>query len=305
MKIIVPIFISGLFSLNFPNFAACVSVLQIYMLLITHHYYILRLPQGKEDDMSKLKELLNNFSHAMENEVGFVIAVVVFVAALFALAIAADLSHRKSIKKANPNAVNVDISNTKKITIVGAFSALAAVLMYLEIPLFFAPSFYKIDFSEIPVLICGFLLGPTSAAVSEAIKILIKLIIHPTSTAFVGEFANFVVGCAFVIPASIIYQRHKTRKRAVVGMVSGTLISTALGMFTNAYILLPAFAVLYGGMPVEALISMGTEVNSAIGGMFTFILFAVTPLNLVKFGLVSAVVFLIYKKISILLKMKI
>lgn len=255
--------------------------------------------------MSKLKELLNNFSHAMENEAGFVIAVVVFVAALFALAIAADLSHRKSMKKANPNAANVDISNTKKITIVGAFSALAAVLMYLEIPLFFAPSFYKIDFSEIPVLICGFLLGPTSAAVSEAIKILIKLIIHPTSTAFVGEFANFVVGCAFVIPASIIYQRHKTRKRAVVGMVSGTLISTALGMFTNAYILLPAFAVLYGGMPVEALISMGTEVNSAIGGMFTFILFAVTPLNLVKFGLVSVIVFLIYKKISILLKMKI
>lgn len=255
--------------------------------------------------MSKLKELLNNFSHAMENEAGFVIAVVVFVAALFALAIAADLSHRKSIKKANPNAANVDISNTKKITIVGAFSALAAVLMYFEIPLFFAPSFYKIDFSEIPVLICGFLLGPASAAVSEAIKILIKLIIHPTSTAFVGEFANFVVGCAFVIPASIIYQRHKTRKRAVVGMVSGTLISTALGMFTNAYILLPAFAVIYQDTSVQDLISMGTEVNSAIGGMFTFILFAVTPLNLVKFGLVSVIVFLIYKKISILLKMKI
>lgn len=248
--------------------------------------------------MSKLKELLNNFSHAMENEAGFVIAVVVFVVALFGLAIVADRSYRKN----NPNAPVVN--NTKKVTVVGAFSALAAVLMYLEIPLFFAPSFYKIDFSEVPVLICGFLLGPTSAAVSEAIKILIKLIIHPTSTAFVGEFANFVVGCAFVIPASVIYQRHKTRKRAVVGMVSGTLISTALGMFTNAYILLPAFAVLYGGMPVEALISMGTEVNSAISGMFTFILLAVTPLNLVKFGLVSLIVFLIYKKISTLLKMK-
>lgn len=253
--------------------------------------------------MSKLKELLNNFSHAMENEASFVLAVIVFIAALFALAIAADLSYRKNMKKINPEAAGY-ISSTKKITIVGAFSALAAILMYLEIPLFFAPSFYKIDFSEIPVLICGFLLGPTSAAVSEAIKILIKLIIHPTSTAFVGEFANFVVGCAFVIPASIIYQRHKTRKRAVVGMVSGTLISTVLGMFTNAYILLPAFAVLYGGMPVEALISMGTEVNPSINGMFTFILLAVTPLNLLKFGLVSVVVFLIYKKISILLKMK-
>lgn len=248
--------------------------------------------------MSKLKELLNNFSHAMENEIGFVIAVVVFVVALFALAIIADRTYRKN----NPNAPV--INRTKKVTIIGAFSALAAVLMYLEIPLFFAPSFYKIDFSEVPVLICGFLLGPASAAASEAVKILIKLIIHPTSTAFVGEFANFVVGCAFVIPASIIYQRHKTRKRAVIGMASGTLISTCLGMFTNAFILLPAFAVLYGGMPVDALIDMGTEVNSAINGMFTFILLAVTPLNLIKFGLVSLVVFLIYKKISTLLKMK-
>jgi riboflavin transporter FmnP len=247
--------------------------------------------------MSKLKELLNNFSHAMENELGFVIAVVIFVAVLFALAIIAEKTYHKStVNQSN-------VSKTKKITIIGAFSALAAVLMYFEIPLFFAPSFYKIDFSEIPVLICGFLLGPVSAASSEAIKIIIKLIIHPTSTAFVGEFANFVVGCAFVIPASIIYQRHKTRKRAVIGMVSGTLISTATGMFTNAFILLPAFAVLYGGMPVSALISMGTEVNSAINGMFTFILLAVTPLNLVKFGLVSVVVFLIYKKISVLLKM--
>lgn len=252
--------------------------------------------------MSKLKELLNGFSHAMENEAGFVIAVVVFVAALFALAIAADRSYRKRISRTSAN--GSDISSTKKITIVGAFSALAAVLMYIEIPLFFVPPFYKIDFSEIPVLICGFLLGPTAAAVSEAIKILIKLIINPTSTAFVGEFANFVVGCAFVIPASVIYQRNKTRKRAVLGMVSGTLISTALGMFTNAYILLPAFAALYGGMPVESLIAMGTEVNSAIGSMLTFILLAVTPLILIKFGLVSVVVFLIYKKISVLLKMK-
>ena len=147
-------------------------------------------------------------------------------------------------------------------------------------------------------------MGPTAAAISEVVKILIKLIIKPTSTAFVGEFANFVVGCAFVIPASIIYQRHKTRKRAVIGMASSTIISTLTGMFTNAFILLPAFASLYGGIPVEAIISMGTAVNSNISGMFTFILLAVTPLNLIKFAAVSAVVFLIYKKISVLLKMK-
>ena len=153
--------------------------------------------------MKGLKDSLNKFTEVMQGEVGFIIAVVTFVVLLFVLAIAAE----QSFKKKNPEAAR--INPTKKTALIGMFSALAAVLMYLEIPLFFAPSFYKIDFSEVPVLICGFILGPVSAAASEAVKILIKLIIHPTSTAFVGEFANFVVGCAFVIPASIIYQRKK------------------------------------------------------------------------------------------------
>lgn len=248
--------------------------------------------------MTSLKKLGNDFAHAMQNEVWFVTAVVLFIILLFVLAIAAE----RSFRKANPNAAVVN--RTKKITIIGVFSALAAVLMYLEFPVFFAPAFYEIDFSEIPVLICGFILGPASAAASEAVKILIKLIIHPTSTAFIGEFANFVVGCAFVIPASVIYQRHKTRKNAIVGMASGTIISTLTGMFTNAFILLPAFAVYFGGMPIEALISEGSKVNPAINGMLTFIILAVTPLNLLKFTIVSLVVFLIYKKISTLLKMK-
>ena len=249
--------------------------------------------------MKTLKNLCSSFIHAIENEAGFVIAVVFFVAALFALAIMSE----KHYHKKNPEAVFVN--RTKKISIIGVFSALAAVLMYLEIPLFFVPDFYKIDFSEIPVLICGFVLGPVSAAASEAVKIIIKLIIKPTSTAFVGEFANFVVGCAFVIPASILYMRLKSRKNAIVSMALGTVISTLTGMFLNAFILLPAFAALYGGMPVEKLIEMGTAVNPAISDMLTFILLAVTPLNLIKFSLVSVLVFLVYKKISVILKMKI
>lgn len=249
--------------------------------------------------MSALKKLGNDFASAMENEIWFVLAVITFVVLLFVLAVLAE----RSFRKANPSLSPVN--NTKKITVIGVFSALAAVLMYLEFPVFFAPAFYQIDFSEVPVLICGFILGPVAAATSEAVKILIKLIIHPTTTAFIGEFANFVVGCAFVIPASIIYQKKKTRKNAIVSMASGTIISTFTGMFTNAFILLPAFAVYFGGMPVDALISEGSKINPAIGSMFTFIILAVTPLNILKFTVVSLIVFLIYKKISLLLKMKI
>lgn len=248
--------------------------------------------------MKNFKETFNTFTKVLQGESGFVIAVILFVALLFISAIIAE----RSFYKKNPEISLTD--TTKKTAIIGMFSALAAILMYFEIPLFFAPSFYKIDFSEIPVLICGFILGPVAAATSEAVKIIIKLIIHPTSTAFVGEFANFVTGCAFVIPAAIIYQRKKSRKNAVIAMSSGTIISTVTGMFTNAFIMLPAFASLYGGMPVSNLIDMGTAVNPAITDMFTFIILAVTPINLLKFTLVSLIVFFIYKKISSILKIR-
>lgn len=43
---------------------------------------------------------------------------------------------------------------------VGMLAAIATVLMLFEIPLPFAPSFYEIDFSEVPVLIGCFTMGP-------------------------------------------------------------------------------------------------------------------------------------------------
>ena len=170
---------------------------------------------------------------------------------------------------------NKNISNTQRITLIGIFSALAAVLMYLEIPFFFAPpEAYKLDFSEVPVLISSFMLGPVEGIITECLKIVIKLIIKPTSTAFVGEFANLVVGITFVLPASIIYKKKKTRKGALIGMTAGTLTMTVVGCFVNAFILLPAFAYLFGNVPVSEIIKLGTAVNPAITNMFTFIVLA-------------------------------
>ncbi len=194
---------------------------------------------------------------------------------------------------------NKNISNTQRITLIGIFSALAAVLMYLEIPFFFAPpEAYKLDFSEVPVLISSFMLGPVEGIITECLKIAIKLIIKPTSTAFVGEFANLVVGITFVLPASIIYKKRKTRKGALIGMTAGTLTMTVVGCFVNAFILLPAFAYLFGNVPVSEIIKLGTAVNPAITNMFTFIVLAVVPVNIVKGVLVSLVVFLIYKPVT-------
>ena len=192
---------------------------------------------------------------------------------------------------------------TREITIIGMLGAVATVLMLFEIPLPFAPSFYEIDLSEVPVLVGCFALGPVAGVLIELVKIILNLILNGTMTAGVGEFANFCIGISFCIPAGIIYNRKKTKKGAIIGLVSGTLIMTFLGCFINAYVMLPTYAKAFQ-IPIEGLIEMGTKVNASITDLFTFVMFAVVPFNLIKGILVSIVVLLIYKKISPILKRK-
>ncbi len=188
-------------------------------------------------------------------------------------------------------------SETHYITYIAVFSSMAAVLMLVEIPLFFAPGFYKIDLSELPVLICTFYLGPVAGVVSEFIKVVLKLLLKGSSTAFVGDFANFAVGCSFVLPASVIYHTNPNKKRALMGMLVGTLVMTVFGSAFNAVYLIPKFAELFG-MPIDAIVGMGTKVNSAIHSVWTLVLFAVVPFNLVKGVVDSLLTYLLYKRIS-------
>ena len=146
---------------------------------------------------------------------------------------------------------------------IGMLAAIAVVLMLFEIPLPFAPSFYKIDFSEVPVMVGCFVMGPLAGAAIEFVKILLNFVINGTTTAGVGE----------------------------------------VGSAMNAFVLLPVYAKAFG-MPIDALVAMGTAVNSHITSLSTFVLFAVAPFNLLKGILVSLIVLLIYKKISPIFKMR-
>jgi len=193
-----------------------------------------------------------------------------------------------------------ELSPARRVSYIAMFAAIASVLMLIEIPLFFAPPFYKIDLSEIPILICTFYLGPVAGVVCELLKILLKLLMKGTTTAFVGDFANFFVGCALVLPASIVYHVKKSRKSAIVGLVTGTLVMTVFGSFFNGVYLLPKFSQLYG-MPLEAIIAMGTEVNGAIHSVSTLVLFAVVPFNVLKGIVVSFVTLILYKRVEKLL----
>lgn len=186
--------------------------------------------------------------------------------------------------------------NTRTLVQIGMLSALAIILMQFEIPLPFAPAFYKIDFSEVPVLIGCFSMGPFAGVLIELIKVILNVAIKGTMTMGIGDAANFLIGCAFCVPAALIYQKKRTKSGAVTGMVVGTVIMTILGCVLNAYILLTVYAKAFE-MPLDALVSMGTEVNGAITDLMTFVLFAVAPFNLLKGILVSLIVFFVYKKI--------
>lgn len=191
--------------------------------------------------------------------------------------------------------------NARTIAQIGMLGAVALVLMLFEIPLPFAPSFYKIDFSEVPVLIGSFAMGPVAGVLIELVKILLKLLTKGSTTAGVGDVANFLIGISFCLPAAFIYRKMHSKKGVIIGMAAGTIFMTLVGCFLNAYVLLPTYAKAFQ-MPIDALVAMGTAVNGHITSLFTFVAFAVAPFNLLKGILVSLVVALIYKKISPILK---
>lgn len=231
-----------------------------------------------------MKELLE----ALKDNITFVLVCVGIIAAL---ALAAKLAERllPAMRK---------VSVARRVSIIAVCSAIAAVLHILDFPLLFlAPEFYKLDFSELPVMLCGFYLGPSAAIVCEAVKILLKLLLKGTSTAFVGDFANFFVGCSLVLPAAAVYHIKKSRGSAITGLVTGTATLTVFGSAFNAIYLLPKFSQLFG-IPLDSIIAMGTSINSGIHSVSTFVLLAVAPLNLIKGVAISVLTLLLYKRIA-------
>ena len=185
--------------------------------------------------------------------------------------------------------------SVRNVTVMAMFGALAAVLMIFEVPLpFIAPSFYGMDISEVPVLVGTFALGPVAGVVME----LVKLILKPTSTGFVGEFANFCFGCSLVLPAGIIYRLKKTKKGAVMGMAAGTVIMTIVAVILNAVVMLPFYSHF---MPLDTIIAAGAAINPAISNVWTFVILAVGPFNILKGAIVSLLTALVYKRVSVII----
>lgn len=196
------------------------------------------------------------------------------------------------------------ILSTRKIAVVGMFSAIAGVLMSVEVPLpGVIPEFYKFEIGDLPGIICGFAYGPIAGVLVEMFKVLIKvLIFRPTSTAFVGELANFVIGCSLVLPATIVYWMKKTKKGAILACITGGLCMCIVGSLLNGFYLLPTFVRMFFGGDLETLISIGSATNPLIKNIPTFVVFAALPMNLLKSLAVGILAMLLYKPLRPFLK---
>lgn len=186
-------------------------------------------------------------------------------------------------------------SKTNTLVKVALLSAVATLIMFVEFVVPLMPVFLKIDLSEIPVLLGTFALGPVAGIVIELIKNLIHL--PMSSTAGIGEIANFLVGVAFVVPAGAAYQWKKNRMGAFIGLAVGTICMTAVAAVLNYYMLIPLYQTVLH-MPLDAIIGMGTKGNKAIIDLKTLIVLGIIPFNLIKAVIVSFVTLLIYKKLS-------
>jgi riboflavin transporter FmnP len=178
--------------------------------------------------------------------------------------------------------------STNLLVKMSFLSAVGAVLMYFDFPILPAFVWLRIDLSDIPALIGAFAYGPLAGVIIEAMKIFLRFLLKGTQTGGIGEFANFIIGAAYIIPAGLIYRRNKSRKNAIVGLSVATIIMSIVGVAANLYILVPLYASFMESLKDPVYIN-------------NYIIYGVLPFNLIKGVLVSAITVLIYKKVATLI----
>lgn len=191
-------------------------------------------------------------------------------------------------------------SRIRKLVMTALLSALATVLMFVSFSVPFVPSFIKLDLSELPALIAAFSMGPLSGVAVCLVKNLVNLLF--TYSMGVGELCNFLLGVAFVLPAGLIYKKRNDRKGALIGALTGALTMGVISIFINYYLVYPVYAKLL--MPMDVILGMYQAINPKVSSLWQALCFFNAPFTFVK-GLISvAITFLIYKRISPLIKGK-
>mgnify|MGYP002515734322 CR=1 FL=1 len=188
--------------------------------------------------------------------------------------------------------------NTKTMVKISVLGVISFILMFFEIPMpFLAPTFMKIDISDLPSLIGSFAIGPMAGVIIQLLKNVLNVLIEGSTTGGVGELANFVVGSAFAYTAGFVYYKKKTFGRAVVGLLLGTVAMTIVITLANYFIMFPLYAKLMG-QDIQAFVDMGTAINKNITDLKSMMLISIVPFNLLKGVMITALTLLIYKRVS-------
>ena len=185
-----------------------------------------------------------------------------------------------------------------KMAILTAIAFILYAFAKFNLPFMF-PSFLEIQISELPALLAGFSMGPISGCLVVIIKCLLKFPL--TTTAYVGEATDILLGIAFVLPASLIYYFHKDKKHALIGLCVGSACLTGLSILVNRFISIPFFVQLYFGGNFDAIVGVLKPLykNVTIDNFYTYyLLLGVLPFNLFRCIIVSGLTFVLYKRLS-------
>lgn len=185
---------------------------------------------------------------------------------------------------------SISVRNMVQIAILGA---IANVLTLIRFPLPFMPPFMDFDLAGVPEMIGVFIMGPVAGVLVVVVKILLKLLMSGTTSMFTGELQNLLLSCAYILPAWFVYNKIKTRKGALSGMIIGTIICSIVAVFTNLFIIIPFYAAIYG-LSMDAIVSMTQAVNPLVDSLWKFVVLGIVPFNLIKGGVTSLVMYLMY-----------
>lgn len=232
----------------------------------------------------------------VEMGVGF-IAVSVLIYLAVALIVFSRLKKNSEEKKSENRLAA--FFTTKNITRISIFSALSLVLYLLfKFNLPFFPPWLDMQISDMPAMLAAFMMNPVAGAIVLLIKSLIKLPF--TSTAGVGELADFLIGLAFILPAYFIYKHKKNIKNAVLGMAVGSICGTVVAMLANWFLLIPMYAKIFEG-GWDALVGAVKFLfpNITKQTFYNYYIFlSVLPFNLLRFIFTSFVTFFLYKPLK-------
>lgn len=176
-----------------------------------------------------------------------------------------------------------------RITYIAIFTALSYVLYLFDFSILPAVSFLKIDFSNVFVMIAGFSLGPVAGVIVGVMKELIHGLTLG-NTAFVGELANILFLLPYMLIPACMYKKYKGIKAVIIGLALGCIAQCIISVPVNYFLNFPAFYLAFGG--------------TWKGGMefYLSVWYWAVLFNLIKTLIISAVVMVIYKPLSRLIK---